>query len=170
MVPLDASGESISNFQFGGIYPFDKSALLHTNVLPILNESRPVVVENILKHLESGPDKRVIFADFVASPDDKSIKTSGLEYNWFNGGEVYYLVACGDPDKAKIEMTLRASESHAFLCVLSNLQADEYSKVEPFTEINSNLLKALARNVSEFFVAAYDHEGFLKWERGVNSI
>jgi hypothetical protein len=49
--------------------------------------------------------------------------------------------------------------------MLSSLDQTERSKLKPLNEISASAIEKLVNNITSFFIGAYDHEGFILWQR-----
>ncbi len=164
-VPEETSEENLFNFGSGGIYPFDKDQLKTTNLIPIRNDSKSIVLNEILEFIKTDESNCCLFADPSASPNFPWVKSSGIEYVFLKHEEMYYYFDNRKYDLKEINEAFTISDTYIFLCALSSLNLEQRSYFEPFKEITTNSLDIFVKNTSAFFMKAYDHEGYLLWTK-----
>jgi hypothetical protein len=161
-VPENTPSELLFRFETGGIYPFDRSLLQKKPALvPVQNDARPVVINDILKYLSENIQHCCLFEEPVGKPSDPWVIRSGIKYVHLDN-EMYYFFG-GDVDSEEFEKAFTTSEGYYFLCALSSVPVDNQDGFSPFNAVSSNQLKNVAANVVSFFVRAYDGEGYLQW-------
>jgi len=163
-VPENTPSELLYRFETSGIYPFERSLLQNIPALvPVQNDARPVVMEDILKYLHENKEHCCLFEEPVGRPSDPWVKNSKMKYVHLND-EMYYFFD-KDPKSEEVKDAFRTSDGYYFLCVLSSLRIDDQCGFSPFNSLNSDRLKDFASNVVSFFVRAYDGEGYLQWDK-----
>ncbi|ANE51010.1 hypothetical protein [Flavisolibacter tropicus] len=165
-VPENAPSELLYRFETGGIYPFDRSLLQNTPALvPVQNDARPVVINDILQYLRQNKEHCCLFEEAHGKPTDPWVEPSQMKYVYLND-EMYYFFN-KDAEPQEFEDSFRTSEGYYFLCALSSLPIDSQNGFSSFNSLNSEQLKSFASNVVSFFVRAYDGEGYLQWSNEV---
>jgi hypothetical protein len=165
-VPENTPSELLYRFETGGIYPFDRSLLQNIPALiPVQNDARPVVINDILKYLSVNKEHCCLFEEPVGAPSHPWVENSNMKYVHLNE-EMYYFFN-KDAKSEEFENAFRTSEGYYFLCALSSLPIDNQGGFSPFNSLNSAQLKKFASNVVSFFVRAYDGEGYLQWSNEV---
>jgi len=165
-VPAGVSEEQLFNFKIGGIYPPDTALGNKEMITPIKNDSRPLVINEILLHLNSNVNNCCLFEDALTIPTDPWVATSQIEYITVSGSEMLYFFDSSFKDEEKIGEVFSISEGYVFLCALSSLAPVDRNKVLAYKDVSSELLKVFMTNLSAFFVRAYDGEGYLMWVTG----
>jgi len=160
-VPEDTSEVKLYNFGSGGIYPFDRENLKTTKIIPVRNDSRSLVIDEISAHINADKMNCCIFEDPIKLPTDPF---SDIEFLNFNNEEVYYFFDIENNRYQGIKKALTLSEDYVFLCVLSSLKSDIEISYKSGS-ITGSLLKSLVERVNSFFVKAYDGEGYLLWNK-----
>jgi hypothetical protein len=160
-VPADTSKEKLYDFSSGGIYLFDKEILKTTKIVPVRNDSKPLVIDEIITHINADKMNCCIFEDPNAMPKDPF---HGVEFLNFNNEEVYYFFDQGNVQYQEIKKAFIFSEAYIFLCILSSLELDIRITHESGF-ITGSLLELLVEGVNSFFVRAYDGEGYLLWNK-----
>jgi hypothetical protein len=163
LVPEATSEKQLFNFDSGGIYPLEKAAIKEGSIVPIRNDSKQLVIKEVLSHLSSNMNNCSLFEDALGNPSDPWLTSSKIEYVHVNKSEIFYFFDNNNKNEGKIEEAFNASEGYVFLCALSSLDLAERSKFVSQREVPSELLKSFATNLSAFFVKAYDGEGYLMW-------
>lgn len=165
-VPDVALEERVFNFDSGGLYPFNKEVLKTPNlVTPIKNESRPLVVADILNFLGRSKSNFCLFEDPAALPSDPSIGSLGIKYVCLNDTEVYYFFNGSDIAPKKVTEAFIVSEGYIFLCALSSMNIKTQNRFNASSEIAEAILEEFVNGIAMFIVGAYDHESYLMWER-----
>lgn len=163
IVPEETPYEVLNKFESGVIYPFDRSLLLNGPVLvPVQNDSRPVVINWVSEHINNSKEHCCIFEEPLAYPSDTWVIKSGIEYVHIDK-EMYYFFDQGNYSKEKFEEAFNISEAYYFLCILSSLEPNEHAVITPFKEIDPEILKKIVDNLTCFYISAYDGEGYLMW-------
>jgi hypothetical protein len=161
LAPEGALEEQLFNFDSGGIYPFEEKN--RKSIAPTKNDSKPLVISEILSHLNSNINSCCFFEDALSLPSDPWVTTSKIEYIHLNNREMLYFFDNNNSNEEKVKKAFSVSESHVLLCALGSLDTAERSKVSPCKEVYPELLKLFVANLSAFFVKAYDGEGYLMW-------
>jgi hypothetical protein len=162
-VPKDTTNENLYNFSSGGIYPFDKRLLKSKNILPVRNNAKFSMVDEIQNYLKISDTNCCLFEDTVNIPSDSWIKASGIEYIYIKDKEMFYYFDKLNNSAEKINEALTKSENYSFTCGLSSLSKNDHKKFATFEEINMELIMLFVKSISLFFVRAYDGEGYLMW-------
>src|SRR5579862_5166822 len=126
-VPSGTSDENLYNFEFGGIYPFEKEELRSTQLIPIRKDAMPIVLNEIRKHIVANDENCCIFENPNASPYFPWVKISGIEYVHLRNEEMFYFFDRKDSDMPKLERAFITSEVYIFLCALSSLNKGDHS-------------------------------------------
>jgi hypothetical protein len=162
-VPAGTSREKIYNFNLGGIYPFQKEELSSSQLNPIRNDSRQIAICKIRKHIEADDKNCCIFENPNASPYFPWVKTLGIEYVHLRNEEMFFFFDKNNDVIEHVENAFIISEAYIFLCALSSLNENDHSNLAAFKEITVDILELFVKNLSSFFVKAYDGEGYLMW-------
>ena len=162
-VPEDTSDEILYNFDFGGVYAIDKAKARTSQISPVKNDARPIVLSEIQNYINEGEMNCCIFEEPNASPDFHWVKTSGMEYIHLNNQEMFFFFDKGNNDNEKVQDAFTTSEVYIFLCVLSELKKEEHAQFAAFNEVAIDALELFAINMKKMFVRAYDGEGYLMW-------
>jgi hypothetical protein len=163
--PENTPSELLYRFETGGIYPFDRSLLQNTPALiPVQNDARPVVINDILQYLRENKQHCCLFEEANAIPSDPWVKQSQMKYVHLNEEMYYFFNEDAQPEE--FEDAFKTSEGYYFLCALCSLPIDNQDGFSPFNSLDSEQLKNFASNVASFFVRAYDGEGYLQWSNG----
>jgi hypothetical protein len=165
-VPSETSIENLFQFDSGRLYPFNRESLKSANpIIPIRNDSRPLIIEEIQKHINNNSNNCCLFEEPVGVPSDPWVITSGMEYIHLNNIEMFYFFDNNNNDVKKIEKAFIASEDYIFLCALSSLDPTELNDVTSHKEVLLEFLQLFATKITTFFVKAYDGEGYLMWHK-----
>jgi len=132
-------------------------------VIRIKNESKPLVMREIELHLTSSINNCCLFEDSLAIPSDAWVVTSQVKYIHFQNKEMFYFFDNNFRDQEEIDEAFKQSESHVFLSALSSLGSNERAGFSPYKEVTVIQLELFTKNISSFFINAYDHEGYLMW-------
>jgi hypothetical protein len=162
-VPEDTSDEILYNFDFGGVYAIDKEKAISSQISPVKNDARPLVLSEIQNYLNEGEMNCCIFEEPNASPDFPWVKTSGMEYIHLNNQEMFFFFDKENNDNEKVQDAFTTSEVYIFLCVLSELKKEEHAQFAAFNEVAIDAIELFAKNMKKMFVRAYDGEGYLMW-------
>ena len=164
-VPQGINEESLYNFSYGGIYPFDKEELKTTNVIRVRNDAKKIILDIIEKHIILNEENCCLFEYPNAAPHDPWVATSGMNFIHLNNEQMFFFFDKRSCEIEKLQEAFSTSHTYIFLCVLSTLNINEHSHFAPFKEITDELLSLLVNESSSFFVRAYDGEGYLMWEK-----
>jgi hypothetical protein len=156
-VPENTAAELLYRFESGGIYPTERKP----GLVAVQNNARPVVIEYILKYLQQNNEHCCLFEDALAEPSYPYVKRRGIDYVHL-GNEMYYFFS-SDAKYESVEVALRFSGGHYFLCALSSLAIEKQEGFSPLSSVVAEQLKELSSAVVSFFVRAYDGEGYLEW-------
>jgi hypothetical protein len=161
-VPENTPIELLYRFETGGIYPFDRSLLQNSPALvPVQNDARPVVINDILQYLHENKEHCCLFEEANGTPSDPWVKQSQMKYVHLNEEMYYFFDKDAQPEE--FEDAFKTSEGYYFLCALSSLPVEKQESFSPFNSLNTDQLKNFASNVVSFFIRAYDGEGYLQW-------
>jgi hypothetical protein len=160
-VPEDTSEAKLYNFDSGGIYTFDGENLKTTKMVPVRNDSKSLVIDEISAHINANKMNCCIFEDPIKLPIDPLYD---IEFLNFNNEEVYYFFDTENNQYQDIKKALTLSEDYVFLCALSSLKPDIKISYKSGS-ITGSLLEVLVERVNSFFVRAYDGEGYLFWNK-----
>jgi hypothetical protein len=164
-VPVGTSDEALYNFEFGGIYPFDKDELKSTQLSLVRNDARPVVLNEIQSYIIENEENCCIFEEPNASPDFPWVKASRMEFIHLNNEEMFFFFDKKNSAIEKVKEAFNTSEAYIFLCALSTLNISEHAQFEAFKEITIASLELFVKDIRSFFVRAYDGEGYLMWSK-----
>jgi hypothetical protein len=162
-VPAGIAEERLLNFKIGGIYPIDTALRNKERVTPIRNDSRPLIVKEILQHIHSSESNCCLFEDALTLPSDPWVINSNIEYLSLMGDELLYYFDNNSCSEEKVINAFNVSESYTFLCALGSLGIEERRAIASHNNVSLELVRAFIENVSAFFVRAYDGEGYLMW-------
>ena len=168
LVPEETSDKKLYQFEEGSLYFFDKELKWNKSAIPIQNDAKPLVVDEIRNHLNLSERNCCLFEEPIRVPSDFSVTNSGIEYIHLNNNEMFYFFNQQNNNGAKIKKALLTSEAHIFLCALSSLDISIQNEFLASGEISLAQLEKFVDNISYFFVKAYDHEGYLMWVRKCN--
>lgn len=163
-VPENTPSELLYRFEAGGIYPYKKRLpQISPAIVPIQNDAKPIVMNNILQYLQQKKENCCLFEEPCAIPSDPWVRRLQINYVHLNQQMFYFF---GDnTNTVGFEQAFTASEGYYFLCALSTLDTDKQKSFVPFSPVTDELLKEFASNIVCFFVRAYDGEGYLQWSR-----
>lgn len=165
-VPGETSEEHLFNFESGGLYHFNEELLKNKKpVIPIRNDSKPLVIREIKKHIENDANNCCIFEEPNAIPSDPWVAKSGIQYIRLDDNEMYYFFDFRNNVTKKLEEAYNVSDGYVFLCALSSLDSGGHNKCSPFQMIDVDLIESFTIKIAEFFLKAYDGEGYIKWQR-----
>ena len=162
-VPDGTSENLLFKFESGGIYSYEDELNAKQTVIRIKNESKPLVMREIELHLTSSINNCCLFEDSLAIPSDAWVVTSQVKYIHFQNKEMFYFFDNNFRDQEEIDEAFKQSESHVFLSALSSLGSNERAGFSPYKEVTVIQLELFTKNISSFFINAYDHEGYLMW-------
>jgi hypothetical protein len=162
-VPAETSEDALFKFESGGIYSYEDELNKKQTVIRIKNESKPLVMREIELHLTSSTNNCCLFEDSLAIPSDAWVGTSQVKYVHFQSKEMFYFFDNTSSDQEEINEAFKQSESHVFLSALSSLGSNDRAAFSAYKEVTLIQLELFAKNISSFFVNAYDHEGYLMW-------
>jgi hypothetical protein len=160
-VPENTLEVKLNNFEQGGLYPFDKADLSTTNLIPIRNDSKSHLIDEIVNYISENEMHFCIFEDSIKLPVEIS---SDIEFLNLDNEEVYYLFNVKNTKRKKIEEAFTLSEDYIFLCMLGSVNTFDQITSQS-GRITKEFLKLLALNVDSFIVKAYDGESYLLWSR-----
>jgi hypothetical protein len=169
-VPSGTARDSLYAFESGGLYlPNSKKVRVNlpvpASVVPVCNDARPPVIEQILMRLNGGKDNFCLFEEPVMWPSDRNLATLGLDYVYIGDEQPFYFFDTAHATAEGIGEAIKVSDDYIFLCALSSITSSIRSCFAPSKEISPDLLVSFAKNVDTFFVGAYDGEGYLMWTR-----
>jgi hypothetical protein len=161
-VPENTPTEILFRFSSGGVYPFDKSLLQSSPALvPVQNDAEPIVINTIIKYLNSNTEHCCLFEEPSGFPSDPWVEKEKIRFIHI-GQEMFYFFN-NDANKEEFEEIFKISQGYYFLCALSSLVQNQQSYFITYREISSENIRSFTDNLSSFFVRAYDGEGFLEW-------
>jgi hypothetical protein len=166
-VPKNVSEKALYDFENGGLYDLDENSQILTNsslLVPIPNGARPVVKNSIIEYLKSSNENCCMMEEPSGQPSDPWVKKSNIEYVNIRD-EMYYYFDSTNYNQDNLTEAFLTAEGYYFLCVLSALNKDDRDRLTSIKEIGSQIIQNVVNNVSSFFVSAYDHEGYLMWEK-----
>jgi hypothetical protein len=164
-VPNDISEKKLYNFNIGGIYPLKKELSTIKNILPVRNDSKIILIDEITSYIDLDKSNCCIFEDSLTHITDPVLLSSGLEFISFNNEDIYYFFNWENNRKEEIYKGLIRSENYIFLCVLSSINSEDQLSLKSSVNIYLSTLDHIADKLTAFFIRAYDGEGYLMWHK-----
>jgi len=144
-VPKKLEIEGLSSFRVGGVCS-------HA-------ESHALLVRLAERHLRSGPDKALLFEDYMARADDEVMRATGGDWASF-GDEVYHLLIGQVVSRDRIDAVLRrASDSVHTMGLLTGGLAEAAGT--PRRLSRADLTVAVA-NATTLIIGVFDGESFIR--------
>jgi hypothetical protein len=170
-VPSGTTRDSLYAFENGGLYLTNsiekvrvESSVLGS-VVPVSNDARPSVIEQILMRINGGKDNFCLFEEPVMWPSDPNLAKLGLDYVYIGDEQLFYFFDTAHATAERIGEAIKVSDDYIFLCALSSLASSIRFCFTPSKEISPDFLVSFAKNVDTFFIGAYDGEGYLMWTK-----
>src|SRR5258708_13193640 len=110
-VPEGTSEDLLFSFESGGIYSYEEERKRKQIVVPIKNESRPLVMKEILTHLSSSSKNCCLFEEALAIPSDPWVAASNIKYVHLQSNEMFYFFD-GNNKEQEINDSFKQSKSH----------------------------------------------------------
>lgn len=170
LLPEKANIEEIYNFEKGGILPqypkqnYDDTSITSTySIIPNVREDVSKYIINQL-NMFSNKSLSCIFDDVLSKandPPDSFLISQGLQFIY--NEELYYVINKSNASFENILYCLSASNTfwHS-LGIISEFDASNYEKKIFIFDNLENIIKSCL----QFFVGAYDGEGYIFWEKG----
>lgn len=150
----------LENFQEGGILYLDKSKIVSSLKWTAVEVPRTTdgLIEYILKYVQKDKNNIVIVENILAKPEYEYIKNSKFDIKTIDDS-VYYILTKKDDSQTILEILKECSSVPEAIGVFSSIENKEkFLTDEAF-------LQVITKNIFGLFIEAYDHEGYLIWEK-----
>jgi hypothetical protein len=151
-VPAHADEPALSEFALGNLFIDAQDE----------RQSTTDLVRSILEYLSSAANRICVLECYPHSPEDSGLQEH--DSNWNSSGDEVYVLLDRAHTPSEVEQSIYFAQTWAFLACFSSIP-DGVAKPDPFQEIPSELMEAIAARAEGIVVGAYDASGFLYWTR-----
>lgn len=164
LLPSNYLNHLIYDFNYGGILPQidNKKSNKYLNYCPTPNINKEMF-EKISSFLRFNKLNIALLEHFNAKPSNKHLIIPTVNVSFIKE-EVYYLLTHHTRKKSLIEACNKVTLCWHSLIILSCCDLDN------FKEFNDDSITSIVANVRYIITTAYDGEGYIIWEKKIESL
>ena len=150
----------LENFNEGGILHLDNSKIVSSKDLLAIEvpNTIDVLVEYTFRYLQKNLYNTVVIENILAKPEDEIVKNSNFSIKLIDES-VYFILNNKDDRGTILDVIKECSSIPEAIGIFTLIEKEENLSNEVF-------LREAVNNITGLYVEAYDHEGFLIWEKG----
>jgi hypothetical protein len=160
-LPEDTKPEQLHDFSSGGILPVDDSNTTYSHGMKM--EEIPSTLDGLVNYIYNYLDKNtnnvLLLEDFLSEPEDKAIQKHTYK-KVFIDNHVYYWFTSSDSKETITQAIKHCSSKPEAIGILSAV-----SHIGSNEDLEEKFLTELVKNMNVLFCEAYDHEGYILWEK-----